>query len=79
MLREIIMIKSGMSYEQYIEQQIINPLGLTSTRAFTALDLKHELLPGIDPAMEGDFRDQYDPGWIATGCFISTVEDITKF
>jgi len=79
MLREIIAIKSGVNYEQYINQQIIKPLELTATRAFTALDTKHELLPGIDPAMEGDFRDRYDPGWIATGCFISNVEEITKF
>jgi D-alanyl-D-alanine carboxypeptidase len=79
MLREIIELKSGISYEDYITQQIIKPLGLTSTRAFTSLDSDHLLLPGIDPAMEGDFRDRYHPGWIATGCFISTVEEITIF
>ncbi|MGJ8656718.1 MAG: serine hydrolase domain-containing protein [Akkermansiaceae bacterium] len=79
MLKEIISIKSGMSYEEYIDLNIIKPLGLKSTRAFTTLDTEHQLLPGIDPNMSEDFRDRYDPGWIATGCFISTVEEITKF
>jgi D-alanyl-D-alanine carboxypeptidase len=79
MLREIIELKSVASYEDYITKEIIQPLGLVSTRAFTALDSEHLLLPGIDPVMEGDFRDRYHPGWIATGCFISTVEEITIF
>ncbi len=81
MLREIIELKSksGVSFYEFIDQNIIQPLGLASTCAFTKMDSEHELLAGIDPSMEGDFRELYHPGWIATGCFISTVEEITHF
>lgn len=79
MLKEIITLKSGMSYEDFIDKNIIQPLELKSTRAFTKPDTEHQLLPGIDPTMKGDFRDRYNPGWIVTGCFISTVEEITQF
>ncbi len=42
-------------------------------------DYDCQLLQGNDPLISGDFRTLYNPGWIATGCLISTVSDITRF
>ena len=79
MLKEIIELKSGLTFYDYIDRVIIKPLGLTETKPFTKLDLDHELLAGSDPEMDGDFRELYHPDWIATGCVISTVTEITQF
>ena len=79
MLKEIIEQKSGISHYDYIKQSIIAPLQLKNTRPFIEKDMDHQLLPGVDPSMHSDFRSLYDPGWIATGSLISTVQEITEF
>lgn len=48
---------------------------LGTTRRSWRKDFNHELLAGVVPSTNGGFREFYDPGWITTGCFISTVEE----
>lgn len=79
LLKELIETKSGMDYYEYVMESIVDRVGLTATRPFLKADEDLELLEGEDPSFEGDFRLQYQPGWIATGCFISTVSDVAKF
>ena len=79
LLKELIEKKSGTDYHEYVMKGIVARAGLTATRAFLKADKHLELLGGEDPSFEGDFRPQYHPGWIATGCFISTVSDVARF
>lgn len=79
LLRELIEQKSGMAFYDYVSEAIIDRIGLSDTRPFVEPDDALTLLEGEDPSIEGDFRSQYHPGWIATGCWISTVSDIARF
>ncbi len=79
LLKELIQEKSGMEYYDYVMRGIVDRAGLAATRPFLKADEHLELLEGEDPSFEGDFRPQYQPGWIATGCFISSVSDVAKF
>ena len=78
-LKEVIEKVSGQKYYAFIQKYIIGPLNLTKTKPFDRLDHGVELLHGVDPDMSEDFRYTYDPGWISTGSFISTVSDVSKF
>lgn len=78
-LRELIEERAGVNYYDFINSRVLAPLGLSGTHPFDCLNHKVKLLAGVDSAMEHDFRDVYHPGWIATGCFISTVSDVAKF
>jgi len=79
LLEELIEKKSGMDYYEYVMMGIVDKAGLTAPQPFLKADEHLELLEGEDSSFEGDFRPQYHPGWIATGCFISTVSDVAKF
>ena len=78
-LKELIEERSDEEYYRYIECSVLKPLDLSKTQPFDRLGHGVELLAGVDSAMEGDFRKLYDPGWISTGSFISTVSDVSKF
>jgi D-alanyl-D-alanine carboxypeptidase len=79
LLKELIEKKSGMDYYTYLQEKILNKIDLRDTRAFLKQDVDLTLLEGEDTSISGDFRPQYSPGWIVTGCLISTVSDIAKF
>ncbi|MCH2074283.1 MAG: beta-lactamase family protein [Puniceicoccaceae bacterium] len=79
LLKELIEAKSGMSYYDYLDKVIIKPCGLNETNPFVRPDTELRLLEGEDDQFSGDFRLDYHPGWIATGCLISTVSDIARF
>ncbi|MGB0775093.1 MAG: serine hydrolase domain-containing protein, partial [Akkermansiaceae bacterium] len=79
LIKELIAHLGGMTDEEWMAKHILEPLGLADTRYFKQLDTSGCLLPGNDPEMDGDFRARYHPGWIATGCFISTVSDVVRF
>lgn len=79
LLKELIELKSGLSYYEYLTEVIIKKANLVDTRPFVGVDFDLELLAAEDASFEGDFRSLYHPGWIATGCFISTVSDVAKF
>jgi len=79
LLKELIESKSGMGYYDYITQRIIKKCHLSHTKPFLKPDYHLELLEGEDDSFIGDFRPQYQPEWIATGCLISTVSDVAKF
>lgn len=79
LLKELIELKSGMNYYDYLSKIIIQKADLANTRPFLQVDHDLELLEGDDDSFEEDFRPQYHPGWIATGCLISTVSDVAQF
>ncbi len=79
LLEELIEKKSGKDYYEYVKEVIIDKINLENTKPFLKLDQNLELLEGEDASFAGDFRREYDPGWIAPACFISTVSDIAKF
>lgn len=78
-LKELVEKRSGEGYYAYVARAILEPLGMSHTQPFDRLDHGVGLLAGMDPAMHGDFRTLYDPGWIVTGSFISTASDVTRF
>lgn len=79
LLKELIELKSGMSYYEYLTKVILKKINLNSTRPFLKVDQNLELLEGEDDSFIGDFRPQYHPDWISTGCLISTVSDVARF
>jgi len=79
LLKELVEKKSGMDSYEYVNKIIIDKIQLKNTRPFLEVDRNSELLEGEDDSFEGDFRLQYQPGWIATSCYISTVSDVARF
>lgn len=79
LLKELIENLSGMGYFEFLERYIFRPHGLAETRGFVAPDAGFDLLEGDEPAMSGDFRPLYAPGWILPGCLISTAADVARF
>ncbi|MCP4706291.1 MAG: beta-lactamase family protein [candidate division Zixibacteria bacterium] len=79
LLKELVELLSNKEYYSFIEEYILKPTGLHDTRPFLKPDYDCNLLQGSDPLIPDDFRTKYNPGWIATGCLISTVSDITRF
>lgn len=78
-LKELIEALSGRDYYSFIDECIIKPIGLHDTEPFLKPDESCNLLRGDDPCISGDVRTKYHPGWIVTGCLISTVGDLTRF
>ena len=78
LLRELIEKKSGMNYYAFLQKTILDPVGMPDTRGFLEPDYDLVLLEGDDTSISGDFRPQYSPGWIATGCLISTTSDVAR-
>ncbi len=83
-LGAIVQELSGMSFENYVEKNILNVLQLKDTRPFMPKDLlKGQLATGYSALnREGD-RQPLDPfftdGVTAAAGFTSTVEDLAKF
>ena len=79
LLRELISLKSGMDFYEYLSKTIFKEANLGATKPFLKPDYKRLLLEGEDDTFIGDFRPQYSPDWILTGCLISTVSDVARF
>ncbi len=78
-LRKVIESVSGKNFYDYLQDEILAGLDLQDTRPFLAPDVERKLLEGEAPGVMGDFRALYHPGWIITGCLISTVSDVAHF
>lgn len=75
---------SGMSYEDYVQQNILDILDLSDTRPFMPADLlKEQLATGYSAITRSGTRYAMDPfftkGITAAAGFTSTVEDLSKF
>ena len=79
LLMDLIESLSGKGYYDYLQETILSKAELHDTRPFSVPDLKLELLEGEAPGFDGDLRFLYQPGWIVSGCLISTVSDIARF
>lgn len=84
LLGEIITQVSGVPYEQYIQENILNPLGLTATRPYLPKDLHGKELTLGYGAMTREGKRNPMPFFQANGIapaagFSSNVEDLGKF
>ncbi len=78
-LKTVIESVSRKNFHDFLQEEILAGLELRDTRPFLAPDRERKLLEGETPGFAGDFRELYHPGWIMTGCLISTVSDIARF
>ena len=81
---EIIQARSGQKYEDYIEERILNPLGLTSTRTYYPEDMRGaELAIGYTGLHRDGGRDPVEPfftrGITPAAGFTSSVTDLSRF
>lgn len=84
LLGEVIEEVSGMPYDKYIEQLILNPLQLNNTKPFMPEDRwGQELATGYSAIKRDGSRDKVNlfnaRGIKAAAGFSSTVEDLAKF
>ena len=84
LLGEIVAEISGMSYQQYIEENILKPLRLTDTRTKLPESLWRQKLAGGYTALSRDGTRDMLPLFQANGItaaagFSSTVEDLARF
>lgn len=86
LLGEIIEAASGLTYEEYISDNILDPLDMTSTYSMrTGSDMSSELLPGYQNYFGFPFpvKHQYDKedDWIQapSGYLISDAKDMGKY
>lgn len=80
LLKELVEHISGMGFYDYLSEFIFKPAQLLETTPFLEPDFDHALLDAQDTVIQhDDFRATYSPGWILTGCLISTVSDLTRF
>ena len=86
LLGEIIEAASGLTYEEYISDNILDPLDMTSTYSMrTGADMSEELLPGYQNYFGFPFpvKHQYDKeeDWIQapSGYLISDAKDMGKY
>ncbi len=84
LLGEIVAEVSGMSYQQYVEENILKPLQLTDTRPKLPESLWRERLATGYTALKRDGTREMLPlfqarGIAAAAGFSSTVEDLARF
>ncbi len=70
---------SGVPFQEFVARSILRPLDLVETRPYLVPDHDAVFLEAEEPAIAGDFRRRYSPGWIGPGCLISTVSDLVRF
>jgi CubicO group peptidase (beta-lactamase class C family) len=81
---EVIQERSGRDYSEYINQNILEPLGLADTRTYYPEDLRGEQLAiGYTGMHRSGTRDPVAPfftrGITAAAGFTSSVNDLAKF
>lgn len=86
LLGEIIEAVSGWNYEEYISDNILDPLEMTSTYSLrTGADLSEELLPGYQNYFGFPFASKYqydtEDDWIRvpSGYLISDAKDMGSY
>ena len=84
LLGEIVAEVSGMSYDDYVNQNILEPLGMTSTRTYMPEDLHGtDLAIGYSSMTRKGTRDKVQffeaDGIRAAAGYSSNVEDLGKF
>jgi D-alanyl-D-alanine-carboxypeptidase/D-alanyl-D-alanine-endopeptidase len=77
-LGKILELKSGMSYEDLIQQGISAPLGLMNTTTRPSAEQKMYLTRGHDPSGAGVPNWDMD-GMVGCGALYSNAEDLLKF
>ena len=79
-LTEVIEKVSGFKMETLVQEQIISPLGLTSTAPFTSDSLLDQFPLAKPYTFYGETEEgYYDPGYSASSGLISTVRDLALF
>jgi CubicO group peptidase (beta-lactamase class C family) len=81
---EIVAETSGQSYDGYVREHILDPLGLADTRSFYPNDLRgEELAIGYTGFQRDQARDPVKPfftrGITAAAGFTSSVNDLARF
>ena len=81
---EIVQERSGQEYTQYINEKILEPLGLGDTRTYYPEDLRGEQMAiGYKGIQRAGTRDPVPPfftrGITAAAGFTSSVNDLAKF
>ena len=81
---EILQERSGQEYAEYVNQKILEPIGLADTRTYYAEDLRGEQLAiGYTGMHRSGTRDPVAPfftrGITAAAGFTSSVNDLAKF
>ncbi len=84
LLGEVVSVVSGMEYGDYVQQNIIEPIGLEKTTTYLPKDLLgSELAIGYGRWPRKGSRVKIDGGdprsFTSAGGFASTVEDVAKF
>jgi len=81
---EIVQERSGQDYQDYIEANILEPLGLTNTRTYYPEEMRgEELAIGYTGMHRSGTREPVEPfftrGITAAAGFTSSVNDLAKF
>ncbi len=82
LLGKIIEVVSGQSYEDFIEQRIFKPLGMSSSYYDNNDEIVANRIPGYSRVSETDYqRSQYISMTLpyAAGSLMSTVDDLLKW
>ncbi|QHT70955.1 beta-lactamase family protein [Rhodocytophaga rosea] len=73
---------SGLSYEQYLQKNIWQPLGMTNTLLGTYDQVIPDMASGYDPGPDGSFKPGVYLSFsqpFSAGAIISTVDDLLKW
>ena len=81
---EIVSATSGLPYDQYVRERILEPIGLTDTRTFFPLDLHGDAMAvgysGRERSAERRPLPPFDTAAITPAAgFTSTVNDLARF
>jgi CubicO group peptidase (beta-lactamase class C family) len=82
LLGMIIEKVAGVSYESYVQKNILDPLHMDSTYFGSSKKVIPGLVTGYEPASKGQYRDASYISWswpYAAGEMISTVNDLLKW
>jgi len=81
---EIVAARSGQPYDEYIQNRILQPLGLSSTRTYFPDDMPNDAMATGYTGMHRDQRREpvnpfFARGITAAAGFTSTVNDLARF
>jgi len=75
----IVQQVSGMPYEDYIQEHVFAPLGMTSSSYLLQGDLLERLITGYDATLQPIEPYVFTPTIMPHGGMVSTVQDMEKF
>ncbi len=80
LLGEVVRSVSGMSFEEFVRKEVLNPLGMSNTSFYTASLTSNPMLADGYVMIQGELiRKSFPEGIGADGGLFSTVEDLTKY